>query len=268
MKTFAFLVLAAVSCRAECQDHDKVLEAVTKTLGFAQFKTCSDVSAFCNLSMSADMIPLTLLDTIEDAYMQHIKTEAHNFKARGELTVGSIVGLACPKTCNRPCIVPTPPPPPRCDDHDKVLKAVTSKMGFTHLKTCNDVSNFCKMQISASTVPPSILETIEYDDHEKMVQIRAGALHYHAHGEYTIGNLIGLACPATCGTPCNPAPQVDTNGPARKFTRNDMVGGLRGIQNHPLLRGSKSKGSSSSHSSLSGSLRGIQYHPEASGDGF
>lgn len=270
LTTSLVLVLMAASCHAisTCQDNDVIIQAVASQIGLP-FSECTEVAAFCNLPMSANQIPLTLLDTINyDAdKMAIIKAEAQKLKSHGDFTVGNLISLGCPKSCNQPCAAAekaSPPPAPgrKCDDHPKVLKAVTKKMGFGQFKTCADVAGFCKMKFDASMVPPSVLDTVEYEeDREAMAHIRQAARHYHAHGEYTVGNVIGLACPVTCGTPCDPAPQVDTNalfdaqGRMKKLSRGEMVQGLKGIEDHPFFQKPSLRGSARSSTSSDGYIR-------------
>jgi len=276
LTTSLVLMLVAAHCQATstCQDNDLVIQAVTSQIGLP-FSKCAELAAFCNLSMSANQIPLTLLDTINyDAdKLATIKTEAQKLKSRGDFTVGNVISLACPKSCNQPCdadkkATPAPSPARKCTDHPKVLKAVTKRMGFGQFEKCTDVAGFCQMKFDASMVPPSVMDTVEYEDQEAIDHIRQAAHHYHAHGEYTVGNLIGLVCPATCGTPCNPAPQVDTSGlfdeqgRVKKLSRGEILDGLKGIENHPaLLRGV-------SGFARKRSLRGAQGHANINGDGY
>jgi len=261
------LVLMAGRCQAisTCQDNDVVIQAVTSQMGLP-FSKCAEVAAFCNLPMSATQVPLSLLDTINyDAdKMAIIKVDAQKLKSHGDFTIGNVITLACPTSCNHPCAAAkkaTPPPAPgrKCNDHPKVLKEVTKKMGFGQFKTCADVLGFCEMKIDASMVPPSVLDMVEYEeDRETMVHIRQAARHYHAHGEYTVGNVIGLACPVTCRTPCDPAPQIDTSalfdaqGRVKKLSRGEMVEGLRGIEDHPFFQKRSLRGSAMSSGSSSG----------------
>ena len=87
-----------------------------------------------------------------------------------------------------------------CTDHNPVLSAITEKMKLpSEFRTCDHFREFCNEDYLVQQKIDLKALTIDYDK-QAMERLIAEVTKLEDAGNMTSGNLISLACPATCGT--------------------------------------------------------------------
>jgi len=115
----------------------------------------------------------------------------------------------------------------QCIDHDPVVAAVATTMGFPQFGACVAMSPFCQMEVPIPDMPIDDLLNVDYHP-ETIAYLKKKATNLKTKGKFTLPRILGLACPVTCNSPC---PKVDLTAD-RAAARQKLIDSLRGIEDY------------------------------------